>query len=111
MAQNFRRYTLHDVGTSAADIPDGADFDSFDTLVGIHCTNVTDNTVFVDVYINDSVNPIYLVKGAPIAAGGALQVLDGGAKIVVQSGDRLYVQSDTASSVDVWVSAVDAISS
>ena len=64
----------------------------------------------VDVYINDSVNDIYLVKQVPIAAGGALQVLDGGAKVVVQSGDALKVVSDTASSVDVWVSAVDDIS-
>ena len=38
-------------------------------------------------------------------------MLDGGAKVVVQSGDRLYVKSDTAASADVWVSAVDAISS
>jgi len=107
MAQNFRRYTSNSVGTSAATLLTA---DSFDTLVGIHCSNITDNTVFVDVYINDSVNDIYLVKGAPIAAGGALQVLDGGAKVVVQSGDALKVVSDTASSVDVWVSAVDAIS-
>jgi hypothetical protein len=50
------------------------------------------------------------VKDAPIPAGSQLQVLDGGAKYVVQSGDALKVISDTASSVDVWVSTVDAIS-
>lgn len=111
MAQNFRRYTRNAIGTTATDIPDGADFDSYDTLVGIHCTNVVGNAINVDVYINDGTNNIYLVKGAPIAAGGALQIMDGGAKIVVQSGDRLYAKSDTASSLDVWVSAVDAISS
>lgn len=111
MAQNFRRYSLNSVGTTAADIPDGANFDSYDTLVGIHMTNITSNAINVDCYINDGTNDIYLIKGAPIAAGGALQVLDGGAKIVVQSGDRLYVKSDTASSLDCWVSAVDAISS
>lgn len=110
MAQNFRRYTLNAVGTAAADIPDGANFDSFDTLVGIHIANVTANAITVEVYINDGTNDIHLVKDAPIPAGGALQVMDGGAKIVVQSGDRLYVKSDTASSADVWVSAVDAIS-
>ena len=110
MAQNFRRYTLNGVGTAAADIPDGANFDSYDTLVGIHLANVTTNAVTVEVYINDGTNDIHLVSGAPIPAGGALQVMDGGAKIVVQSGDRLYVKSDTAASVDVWVSAVDAIS-
>ncbi|MDA8747421.1 hypothetical protein N9M66_04475 [Litoreibacter sp.] len=111
MAQNFRRYTLQGVGTVAADIPDGANFDSYDTLVGIHMTNTSTNAILVDCYINDGTNNVYLVKNAPIATGGALQVLDGGAKIVVQSGDRLYVKSDTASSLDCWVSAVDAISS
>ena len=124
MAQNFRRYALRNVGTTAADIPDGANFDSYDTLVGIHMTNTTSNAINVDCFITDNTtaesgsgstdtpgsNKYYLVKDAPIAAGGALQLLDGGAKIVVKSGDRLFVKSDTASSLDVWVSAVDAIS-
>lgn len=110
MAQNFHRYTLNAVGTVAADIPDGANFDSVDTIVGIHIANVTTNAITVDCYINDGTNDIHLVLGAPIAAGGALQILDGGAKIVVKSGDRLYVKSNTAASADVWVSVVDAIS-
>lgn len=111
MAQNFRRYTLNNVGTTAADVPNGSNFDSYDTIVGIHMANVTANAITVSCYINDGTNDIYLVKDAPIAAGGALQLMDGGAKVVVQSGDRLWVQSDTASSCDVWVSAVDDISS
>lgn len=111
MAQNFRRYALQGVGTTAADVPDGANFDSYDTLVGIHMTNTTDNMIEVECYIANGGTNHYLIKGAPIAAGGALQVLDGGAKVVVQSGDRLWVKSDTASSLDVWVSAVDDISS
>ena len=49
-------------------------------------------------------------SNAPIPSGSALQVLDGGAKVVVQSGDILKVVSDTASSLDTWVSTVDAIS-
>lgn len=110
MAQNFRRYMLQGVGTSAADVPNGTDFDSYDTIVGIHLTNTTANAVTVDCYISNGGTNHYLIKGAPIAAGGALQLLDGGAKVVVASGDRLWVQSDTASSVDVWISAVDAIS-
>ena len=108
MAQNFRRYTSNAVGTSPATLFTA---DSFDTVVGISVSNITLNTIFVDVYINDSVNDIYLVKDAPIPAGSTLQVLDGGAKFVVQSGDALKVVSDTATSADVWVSTVDAISS
>ena len=56
-----------------------------------------------------TIDSAHTIKDA-IAAGGALQLLDGGAKFVVQSGDRLFVRSSTASSLDVWVSAVDAIS-
>ena len=110
MAQNFRRYTLNTVGTVAQDIPDGSNFDTYDAIVGIMLANVHTAAINVSVYINDGTDDIYLVKDAPIPVGGSLQVLDGGAKFVVQSGDRLYVVSDTASSLDVWVSAVDAIS-
>ena len=107
MAQNFRRYTNNDIATSAETFFTA---DSYDTIVGISVANVTGSAVIASVYINDGVNDIYLVKNAPIPSGSALQVLDGGAKFVVQSGDALKVVSDTASSLDVWVSAVDAIS-
>ena len=107
MAQNFRRYTSNNVGTSASTLFTA---DSYDTVVGISVANITASSVVASVYINNGTDDIYLVKDAPIPAGSALQVLDGGAKFVVQSGDRIYVQSDTASSLDVWVSAVDAIS-
>ena len=107
MAQNFRRYTSNAVGTSAATLFTA---NSYDTIVGISVANVTTSAINVSVYINDGSNDIHLVKDAPITAGGALQVVDGGAKFVVQSGDALKVISDTASSADVWVSAVDAIS-
>ena len=110
MAQNFRRYTENAVGATPVDIPDGSDFDTYDTIIGISVANIVGSTINVDVYINDGSNNIYLVKTAPIPSGGALQLLDGGAKVVVQSGDRLYVVSDTASSADVWLSVVDAIS-
>ena len=107
MAQNFRRYTSNAVGTSAATL---CTANSYDTVVGISGANITASAINVSVYINDASNDIYLVKDAPIPAGSSLQVLDGGAKFVVQSGDALKVISDTASSADVWVSAVDDIS-
>ena len=107
MAQNFRRYTSNDVGTSAATLFTA---DSYDTVVGISVSNVTGSSVIASVYINDGSNDIYLIRNCPIPSGSALQVLDGGAKFVVQSGDALKVVSDTASSLDVWVSTVDAIS-
>jgi len=107
MAQNFRRYTSNDVGTSPATLFTA---NSYDTVVGISVANVTASAVTASVYINDGTNDIYLIKDAPIPAGSALQVLDGGAKFVVQNNDVLKVVSDTASSLDVWVSTVDDIS-
>jgi hypothetical protein len=107
MAQNFRRYTFNNIGTSAETLFTA---DSFDTVVGISVANVTASAVVASVYINDGTNDIYLIKDAPIPTGSALQVLDGGAKFVVQNNDALKVISDTPSSLDVWVSAVDAIS-
>ena len=108
MAQNFRRYTFNNIGTSAETLFTA---DSYDTVVGISVANVATTSVIASVYINDGTNDIYLVKDAPIPVGSALQVLDGGAKFVVQNNDALKVVSDTPSSLDVWVSTVDAISS
>ena len=111
MAQNFRRYIERAIGTSATDIPDGANFDSYDTIVGINLANIVAQQITVSVYLQNGGNNYYLIKDAPIPAGSSLQLLDGGAKFVVQSGDKLNIVSDTASSLDVIVSAVDDISS
>jgi hypothetical protein len=107
MAQDFRRYTSNNVGTAPATVMTA---DSYDTVVGISISNVTVGTINVDCYINDGSNDIYLVKTAPILSGSTLQIIDGGSRFVLHNGDALKVVSDTASSADVWVSAVDAIS-
>jgi len=107
MAQNFRRYTSNAVGASPAAVFSP---NSYDAIVGISLSNILSTAITVSCYINDGSNNIYLVKDAPIPTGGSLQVLDGGAKFVVQNADVLSVISSDAASVDVWVSAVDAIS-
>ena len=107
MAQDFTRYKARLTGTSAATLFTA---NSNDTIVGISVANVTASAVNASVFINDGTNDFYLVKNAPIPSGSALQVLDGGAKVVVQSGDILKVVSNTASSLDTWISTVDAIS-
>ena len=55
-------------------------------------------------------NVHYICKNVPIPSGSAIQLLDGGAKMVVQNGDRMFFQSNTVSSLDVWLSRVDSIS-
>jgi len=108
MAQNFRRFIARNTGTSPATLFTA---DSYDTIIGIRCANVhASSTANIDVYINDSSNDYYLIKTAPVPVGGSIELIDGGAKIVVDSGDVLKIVSSVASSIDTWVSVVDAIS-
>jgi len=107
MAQNFRRYVSNNVGTSAVTVYTA---DSNDTVVGISVANVASATINVSVYITSGGNDIHLIKDTPIVQGSALQIIDGGARFVLQNADALKVISDTASSADVWISAVDDIS-
>tara|TARA_B100000902_G_C27312513_1_gene919253 strand:- start:1794 stop:2120 length:327 start_codon:yes stop_codon:yes gene_type:complete len=107
MAQDFERDKARNVGTSASTLRTA---NSDDAIVGINVSNTTTSQITIDVFINDGSNDFYIVKGAPIPSGGAIQVLDGGAKIVMQNNDVLKVQSSTNNSADVWVSVVDSIS-
>ena len=107
MAQDFERSIANGVGTGATTLRTA---DSDDAIVGIMVANVTSSQITVEVYVTVSSVDYHLIKDAPIPAGPALQILDGGAKVVLQSGDALKIKSNTASSADVWVSVVDAIS-
>ena len=107
MAQDFERYGLNAVGTSATAVHTS---NSDDAIISVRLANITTSTINVDVFINDGSNDYYLIKNAPIVPGGSLELIDGGSKIVIESGDVVKAQSDTASSLSVWMSVVDAIS-
>ena len=106
MAQDFKRYKSPAVGQTPVVLHTA---NTNDPIIGISIANILGETILVDVYLTNSGNH-YLVKSAPIPSGGALQVLAGGAKVVMQNNDALTVVSDKASSADVWISAVDDIS-
>ena len=108
MAQNFRNQVTRNTGTSPVDIL--AEADSYDTVIGIRCTNIATTAINVDVYIIRSSTNYYLIKSAPISVGGSLELIDGGAKIVLASGDKITAVSDTATSLDTVVSYIDTIS-
>ena len=108
MAQNFRNQVARNTGTSAVDILSQAN--SYDTVIGIRCTNVATTAINVDVYIIRSSTNYFLIKSAPISVGGSLELIDGGAKIVLASGDKIAAVSNTANSLDTVVSFIDTIS-
>ena len=103
MAQNFRNNLQSAVGTVAATLVTGADYDA---VIGIRLCNILTSTIEVDVYIINSGNK-YLAKGVVIPPNSAIELIQGGAKIVLASGDVLEAVSDTASSLDVVMSYID----
>tara|TARA_R100000687_G_scaffold42921_1_gene35018 strand:+ start:20 stop:352 length:333 start_codon:yes stop_codon:yes gene_type:complete len=109
MAQNFKNYITRITGATPVDALGGAT-NSIDCCISIRLCNVLTTTISVDVYIERGGSNYYLTKNTPIVSGGSLELIDGGSKIVLASGDQLYVVSDTASSLDSVVGAVDDIS-
>ena len=118
MAQDFERAVAAD---STSDINIGASAvtvftsNSDDAIVGIRLANVTTSQIKVDVFVETAAAGggdlnVYLIKNAAIPTGSSLELNDGGSKIVLQNGDALKVQSDTADSLNCYVSFVDAIS-
>ena len=111
MAQDFERYGQHSVGTSAVAIHTS---NSDDAIISIRLANTTTSTINASIFVTSSVTggsqDHFIIKNAPIVSGGSLELIDGGSKIVMQNNDILKAKSDTASSLDVWASFVDAIS-
>ncbi len=118
MAQDFERAVAADssgdvaIGDTARTIMTS---NSDDALIGIRLANIHGSAaITADVYITSSASggsaDSYIVKNASIPFGSSLELIDGGAKIVLQSGDVLKAVCNTANSLNVWVSYVDAIS-
>ena len=113
MAQDFERTITSNIDTSFADIP-YVRSNSDDAIVGIRLVNVSDtSSITVDVKIVDNNNSDadlgFIIKNAPIPVGSSLELIDGGSKIVVQEHDKIQAKSSINNSLDVIVSAVDAI--
>tara|TARA_R110002096_G_scaffold346776_1_gene540297 strand:+ start:16 stop:342 length:327 start_codon:yes stop_codon:yes gene_type:complete len=107
MAQDFERHIARATGTGAATLFTS---NSDDAVISIRLANIVAASIVVDAYISSGGADYYLVKGITIPNGSSVELIDGASRFVVESGDALKVVSDTASSLDTWVSVVDAIS-
>ena len=117
MAQDFERAVVADgsgdaaIGTTARTIITA---NSDDAVIGIRLANILTQTIQADVYITSTASggsaDSYIVKNVSIPQGSSIELIDGGAKVVLQSGDVLKAKSDTANSLNVWVSYIDSIS-
>ena len=108
MANTFTRKTSRNIGTSAVQVGSytvGAATST--TIIGLTVCNTTASPVTADIYHYDGANATYLVKGAPINAGGSLVAVGGDQKVVLVTGDSIYVQSSAATSLDVVMSVLE----
>jgi len=107
MAQDFERHIARATGTSGATLyTAGGD----DAVVSIRLVNIHSAAIAVDCFVTTGGNDYYLIKGVSIPAASSLELIDGGSRFVLQNSDALKVDTDTASSLDTWVSVISDIS-
>lgn len=108
MANTFTRKLSRSIGTSLTAVGTytvGASTDV--TVIGLTVANTTASQVLVDATLNDGSNDTYIVKNAPVPAGGSLVIIGGDQKVVLTTNDSIKVKSDTASSVDAVMSILE----
>jgi hypothetical protein len=122
MANDFKRFTKPDVGTSTGassdavyTVPAGSGSSALESIViGITLANKAATGITADVFLDnyDGSNDVYIVKGASIPAGSSLEIMSGN-KIVVQNdgttGDVIRVSSSAATSLDATVTVLEDV--
>jgi len=122
MANDFKRFTKPDVGTStgaSADavytVPAGAGSSALESIViGITLANKSTSGITASVFLDnyDGSNDVYIVKDATIPAGASLEVMSGN-KIVVMNncttGDVLRVEASSTSSLDATITVLEDV--
>lgn len=108
MANTFDRKLSRNVGTSLTAVGSYTVGSSTKTVVvGLVLANVSGGTINVDCTLNDGSNDHYIIKNAPVSAGGSIVIVGGDQKIVLKTNDSIKVKSDTASSLDAVMSIME----
>ena len=100
-------YAVKNVSTSGSTLTTVASATTAAIASLIVSNTAASATITCDVYFTRSAVNYYLVKGATIPAGGALEVIQGN-RVVLIASDALKVVSSAASSADVVVSVLNA---
>ena len=108
MANTFGRKASRNIGTALTAIGSYAvGVSTTTTVIGLSVANISGSTVEVDVTHNDGTNDTYLIKGAPVLPGASLVLVGGDQKLVLTTNDSVKVKSNTASSVDAFMSILE----
>ncbi len=108
MANAFKNKTQRQIGTSLTAIESYTVGGSTETtVIGLTIANTTTVAIEVDATLNNGTNDFYIVKNAPVPAGGALVAVGGDQKVVMMPGDSIKVKSSVATSADVIMSILE----
>ena len=99
-------YAVKNVSTSGSTV---TTVSSGTTLISsLVVSNTSVSPITCDAYVTRSAVNYYLVKGATVPTGGALEVIQGN-RIILQTSDALVVVSSAATSADAWVSGMTVV--
>jgi hypothetical protein len=107
MASTFKNFTAQAVGTTANNVYNPTTAGIQSTVIGMTIANIVTTPIYVSVFLNSGMANTYLVKNAIVPVGGSLVPIGGDQKVVLEQNDSLYVVSDTASSADIILSALE----
>lgn len=108
MANTFFRKVSNGIGTGNTTVGSyTVGVNTKAVVLGLTIANTSGSTINADVSINNGASNYYLVKGAPITAGGSLVPIGGDQKLVLQFNDNVVVKSDSATSIDAVMSIME----
>ena len=108
MANTFYRKTLANVGLIANTVGSytvGGGVTS--VVLSLSIANTSGSTVYASAFVANGASLTYIVKSAPVSAGGTLVVIGGDQKVVLQTNDNVKVVSDTVNSLDCIMSVME----
>tara|TARA_Y100001937_G_scaffold62879_1_gene86335 strand:- start:2157 stop:2525 length:369 start_codon:yes stop_codon:yes gene_type:complete len=122
MANDFKRFTVNNVNTSAGasasavyTVPAGAGSSALESIViGITVSNTSATGITASVFLdnNSGSNDVHIVKDATIPAGSSLEVMSGNKLVLQNTGsaaDVLRVSASAATSADAVVSVLEDV--
>jgi hypothetical protein len=108
MANTFYRKTLANIGLIANTVGSytvGGGVTS--VVLSLSIANTSGATVYASAFVANGASLTYIVKSAPVSAGGTLVVIGGDQKVVLQTNDNVKVVSDTVNSLDCIMSVME----
>jgi len=107
MANNFKSYTLSNVGTGTSDVYT-VPSSTTSVVIGLSLVNTTVASVTANVLVDKSgaQDTVYLAKSLEVPDSSFYE-FNSGNKVILETGDKLQVSSSASSSIDVMLSVLE----